>query len=232
MASSNVTPMMTSGARISLPFTPMTLAPISRCLSAILPQEARQRPPDGQDSSDSKDDTWSARTHESPCSYPALDDGTEQGAQQKLYVGGLGDLLTDSRSHWFHIVRPSRRYSCLDTASPDPNQKRACCMLANRNVVVFIQAPGNFSSPQPPAFLDHVLAIMRDNMSFQTAQTSSSAVTFRPTPPTSSDPSDTPRTISSSPSVLPQRRPHRLSPDPGFICEALRPSDDRDAAAL
>jgi hypothetical protein len=55
-------------------------------------------------------------------------------------------------------------------------------MLADRNAVVgeyggplevisyplaFHPAHGNFSSPRPPAFLDHVLAIIRDNMSFQ-----------------------------------------------------------------
>ena len=55
-------------------------------------------------------------------------------------------------------------------------------MLANSNVVVreyggpreltfyplaFHPADGNFSSPRPPVFLDHVLVIMRDNMSFQ-----------------------------------------------------------------
>lgn len=70
----------------------------------------------------------------------------------------------------------------LNAASLDLDHKRAYCMLANSNVVVreyggpreltfyplaFHPADGNFSSPRPPVFLDHVLVIMRDNMSFQ-----------------------------------------------------------------
>ncbi|KFZ22998.1 hypothetical protein V502_02523 [Pseudogymnoascus sp. VKM F-4520 (FW-2644)] len=131
------------------------------------------RPPDEQDSSDSDDDTPPARTHESSRSSPAPDDGTEEDAQQDLYAGGLGDLLTElGRKYTLdHIGSISYALAvdihCLDTASPDPDQKRAYCMLADRNVVVREYAYGNFSSPRPPAFLDHVLAIMRDNMSFQ-----------------------------------------------------------------
>ncbi len=73
--------------------------------------------------------------------------------------------------------------NCLDASSPDPNNKLARCLLADRNLVLreyhspqeftfyplaFHPAYGNFSSPQPPAFLvDNVLAVMRENVRFQ-----------------------------------------------------------------
>jgi hypothetical protein len=73
--------------------------------------------------------------------------------------------------------------NCLDSRSPDPNEKLARCLLADRNMVLrefravrdftfyplaFHPAYGNFSSPQPPAFLtDNLLAVMQENMSYQ-----------------------------------------------------------------
>lgn len=73
--------------------------------------------------------------------------------------------------------------NCVDTA--DPEGESAWCLLSDRNVVqreygasgasgmtfyplAFHPAYGNFTSPQPPRFLhDHVLAVMKDNMSYQ-----------------------------------------------------------------
>ena len=73
--------------------------------------------------------------------------------------------------------------NCLDRHSPNPENKLARCLLANRNLVLreyqglrdftfyplaFHPAYGNFSSPQPPAFLmDNLLAVMQENMSYQ-----------------------------------------------------------------
>lgn len=73
--------------------------------------------------------------------------------------------------------------NCLDGVSPDPDSKLAFCLLADRNKVLqefggpreftfyalaFHPAYSNFSSPRPPSFLvDNVLAIIRDNISFQ-----------------------------------------------------------------
>lgn len=74
---------------------------------------------------------------------------------------------------------------CLDGQGQSSGQeeKPALCLLADRNKVArefngprdftfyplaFHPAYGNFSSPHPPAFLnDHLLAILKDNMSFQ-----------------------------------------------------------------
>ena len=74
--------------------------------------------------------------------------------------------------------------NCLD--ADDPEQKLAVCLLADRNLVQreygssrsalgvtfyplgFNLALGNFTSAGPPWFLqDHVIAVMKDNMSFQ-----------------------------------------------------------------
>jgi hypothetical protein len=73
--------------------------------------------------------------------------------------------------------------SCMDANSPDPNNELVYCLLADRNKVLgefqgprdftfyplaFHPAYGNFSSPQPPSFLtDNILAVMKDNMSYQ-----------------------------------------------------------------
>ena len=73
--------------------------------------------------------------------------------------------------------------SCMDANSPDPNNELIYCLLADRNKVLgefqgprdftfyplaFHPAYGNFSSPQPPSFLtDNILAVMKDNMSYQ-----------------------------------------------------------------
>ena len=73
--------------------------------------------------------------------------------------------------------------NCLDGQSSDLDNKPARCLLADRNMVLreyrglrdftfyplaFHPAHGNFSSPQPPAFLmDNLLAVMQENMSYQ-----------------------------------------------------------------
>jgi hypothetical protein len=73
--------------------------------------------------------------------------------------------------------------NCIDGA--DPELKSPWCLLSDRNAVqreyggsgasgmtfyplAFHPAYGNFTSPKPPRFLqDHVLAVMKDNMSYQ-----------------------------------------------------------------
>ena len=77
--------------------------------------------------------------------------------------------------------------NCLDTRSPEEDSPPARCLLADRNHVArefggardfsffplaFHPAYGNFSSTRPPAFLtNHVLAVMKDNMSFRNGGT-------------------------------------------------------------
>lgn len=74
--------------------------------------------------------------------------------------------------------------NCVD--ADDPEEKSAVCLLPDRNMVQreygssrstsgmtfyplgFNMAVGNFTSPSPPRFLqDHVVVVMKDNMSFQ-----------------------------------------------------------------
>ncbi|KAJ9633817.1 hypothetical protein H2199_009230, partial [Coniosporium tulheliwenetii] len=73
--------------------------------------------------------------------------------------------------------------NCLDGKSPDPDNKLALSLLADRNKVLqefggpqeftfyplaFHPAFGNFSSPKPPSFLaDNILNILKENMSLQ-----------------------------------------------------------------
>jgi hypothetical protein len=106
-----------------------------------------------------------------------------------LYSGGLRQLLTELDQKYDLGNISSISYAlavdlhCLDANSVDHEQKTALCLLADKNMVrleydsgsamtfypmAFHPAYGNFSSPGPPRFLrDHVLSVMRDNMSFQ-----------------------------------------------------------------
>ena len=77
--------------------------------------------------------------------------------------------------------------NCLDTRSPEKDSPPTRCLLANRNHVAhefggardfsffplaFHPAYGNFSSTRPPAFLtNHVLAVMKNNISFRNGGT-------------------------------------------------------------
>jgi hypothetical protein len=108
---------------------------------------------------------------------------------QDLFTGGLQQLQTELEQKY--VIRNIETVSyalavdinCLDGRSPNPNDKLARCLLADRNMVLrefqgvrdftfyplaFHPAYGNFSSPQPPAFLmNNLLAIMQENMSYQ-----------------------------------------------------------------
>ncbi|KFX85917.1 hypothetical protein V490_09324 [Pseudogymnoascus sp. VKM F-3557] len=109
-----------------------------------------------------------------------------------LYSDGLRDLMTELDSKYDLENVSSISYAlavdlhCLDSRSPDPESQPAYCMLADRNRVrdeyakssgvsgltfypmALHPAYGNFTSAGPPRFLkDHVLAVMKDNMSYQ-----------------------------------------------------------------
>jgi len=108
---------------------------------------------------------------------------------QDLFVGGLHQLRTELEDKYVLDNIETVSYAlavdlnCLDGHSPDPENKLARCLLANRNLVLreyrglrdftfyplaFYLAYGNFSSPQPPTFLmDNLLAVMQENMSYQ-----------------------------------------------------------------
>jgi hypothetical protein len=108
---------------------------------------------------------------------------------QNLFVGGLHQLRTELEDKYVLDNIETVSYAlavdihCLDGHSPDPDNKLARCLLADRNMVLreyqglrdftfyplaFHPAYGNFSSPRPPAFLmDNLLAVMQENMSYQ-----------------------------------------------------------------
>ena len=108
---------------------------------------------------------------------------------QNLFVGGLHQLRTELEDKYVLDSIEAVSYAlavdinCLDGHSPDPDNKLARCLLADRNMVLreyqglrdftfyplaFHPAYGNFSSPRPPAFLmDNLLAVMQENMSYQ-----------------------------------------------------------------
>jgi hypothetical protein len=108
---------------------------------------------------------------------------------QHLFTGGLQQLRTELEQKYILDSIETVSYAlavdinCLDGRSPDPNEKLARCLLADRNMVLqefravrdftfyplaFHPAYGNFSSPRPPAFLmDNLLAVMQENMSYQ-----------------------------------------------------------------
>lgn len=121
-----------------------------------------------------------------------LDLDPSPNGHNSLYSEGLRQLLTELDQKYDLDNISSVSYAlavdlhCLDVSSLDPDEKRPLCMLADRNLVrreygsasgasgltfypmAFHPAYGNFTSAGPPAFLkDHVLAVMRDNMSFQ-----------------------------------------------------------------
>jgi hypothetical protein len=106
-----------------------------------------------------------------------------------LYSDGLRQLAAalEEKYDLSHISGISYalavNLNCID--STDPELKSAWCLLSDRNAVqreygtsgasgmtfyplAFHPAYGNFTSPKPPRFLqDHVLAVMKDNMSYQ-----------------------------------------------------------------
>lgn len=108
---------------------------------------------------------------------------------RSLFTGGLDQLKTELEQKYALGNIDTVSYAlaidinCLDGRSPDPGNKPARCLLADRNMVIreyqglrdftfyplaFHPAHGNFSSPRPPAFLmDNLLAVMQENMSYQ-----------------------------------------------------------------
>jgi hypothetical protein len=134
---------------------------------------ARHREPD--------DDHWSLEFDPSP------------HGSDSLYSDGLRHLLTelDQKYNLENISSISYALAvdlhCLDVSSRSSDAPpTALSLLADRNLVrreyasargasgvtfypmAFHPAYGNFTSPGPPLFLkDHVLSVMRDNMSFQ-----------------------------------------------------------------
>jgi hypothetical protein len=152
-----------------------------------VPKETRLRPVD--EDSDSEEE---AAEIGGSAGYNESSRGSTPAASydyQELFVGGLHQLRTELEDKYVldHIETVSYALAvdinCLDGHSPDLDCKPARCLLADRNFVLreyrgprdftfyplaFHPAYGNFSSPQPPAFLmDNLLAVMQENMSYQ-----------------------------------------------------------------
>jgi hypothetical protein len=125
-----------------------------------------------------------------PSTMPTQDDWPlHLSSTDDLYSDGLRQLAAalEEKYDLDHISGISYalavNLNCVDGA--DPELKSAWCLLSDRNAVqreyggssasgmtfyplAFHPAYGNFTSPKPPRFLqDHVLAVMKDNMSYQ-----------------------------------------------------------------
>ena len=121
-----------------------------------------------------------------------LDLDPSPNGPDSLYSDGLWQLLTELDQKYDLDNISSISYAlavdlhCLDVSSSNSDQATALCLLADRNLVrreymsargasgltfypmAFHPAYGNFTSAGPPLFLrDHVLSVMRDNMSYQ-----------------------------------------------------------------
>jgi hypothetical protein len=158
-----------------------------------MPKETRLRPV--EEDSDLEEE---AAEREGSAGYNESPRGSTPGASatnparynyQNLFVGGLDLLRAELEDKYLLDSIETVSYAlavdinCLDGYSTDPDSKPARCLLANRNRVLqeyqgprhftfyplaFHPAYGNFSSPQPPAFLtDNLLAVMQENMSYQ-----------------------------------------------------------------
>jgi hypothetical protein len=164
----------------------------------MLPREIRLQHDDEESESDSGDDEESQGSAEHLGSEYLIDTEEERSTRgtseniadyHNLYPEGLRQLRTEMEQKYVlrNILNISyalaANINCLDASSPDPDDKLARCLLADRNIVLreyrspqeftfyplaFHPVYGNFSSPQPPAFLvDNVLAVMRENIRFQ-----------------------------------------------------------------
>ena len=155
-----------------------------------LPKETRLRQSDEE--SDEEEDEEQEDRVESPPASPTqstVATDVEEIDYGSLYTEGIRQLRTELEKKYVLENISNVSYAlavdinCLDGRSPDPDNKFACCLLADRNAVVgefsgsrdftfyplaFHPAYGNFSSPRPPSFItDNLLTIIRDNMSFQ-----------------------------------------------------------------
>ena len=158
-----------------------------------VPKETRLRPV--EEESDSEEE---AVELEGSAEHDERSRGSTPGARaiaqasydyQNLFVGGLRELRAELEDKYVLGSIETVSYAlavdinCLDGQSSDLDNKPARCLLADRNMVLreyrglrdftfyplaFHPAHGNFSSPQPPAFLmDNLLAVMQENMSYQ-----------------------------------------------------------------
>lgn len=118
-----------------------------------------------------------------------VSEAPEEINYQSSYTKDLHKLRTELEQKYILKNISSISYalavdiSCADANPPDPNNELVYCLLADRNKVLgefqgprdftfyplaFHPAYGNFSSPRPPSFLtDNILAVMKDNMSYQ-----------------------------------------------------------------
>ncbi|CAM1503465.1 Fc.00g082410.m01.CDS01 [Cosmosporella sp. VM-42] len=116
---------------------------------------------------------------------------SQREAQEALYSSGLRELRAELEQKYNIVHLESVSYAlavnlyctAADSSSRGGGEEEAVCLLADRNCLArefatyrdytfyplgFHPAYGNFSSPEPPAFLNNnMLAIMKDNMSFQ-----------------------------------------------------------------
>ena len=160
-----------------------------------VPKETRLRPV--EEESDSEEEEEVVGIEES-AQYNKGSRGSTPGASataqasydyQNLFVGGLHQLQTELEDKYILSSIETVSYAlavdinCLDGRTLDLDNRPARCLLADRNMVLreyqglrdftfyplaFHPAYGNFSSPQPPAFLmDNLLAVMQENMSYQ-----------------------------------------------------------------
>ncbi|KAF2174792.1 hypothetical protein K469DRAFT_770346 [Zopfia rhizophila CBS 207.26] len=158
-----------------------------------LPKETRLRAGDKESESDDENSDVDGSTQAETMSSQSPTRGESAvGGEvnyQALYTDGLGQLRTELEHKYALDNIDTISYAlavdinCLDAHSPDPDDKLAWCLLADRNIVLgefqgprdftfyplaFHPAYGNFSSPRPPAFLmDNLLIVMQENMSYQ-----------------------------------------------------------------
>lgn len=155
-----------------------------------LPKETRLRRNNEESESESEDTEDGTQLEVSSRSNTGeVSEAAEEVEYQSLYTKGLYQLRTELEQKYILDNISSISYAlavdtyCLDANSPNPNDKLAYCLLADRNKVLrefrgprdftfyplaFHPAYGNFSSSRPPSFLtDNLLAVMKDNMSYQ-----------------------------------------------------------------
>ncbi|HEY2296077.1 MAG TPA: hypothetical protein VGM86_35710 [Thermoanaerobaculia bacterium] len=136
-------------------------------------------------------DDWRSSQPPGPSPVPATQDDwrLHLSSTDDLFSGGLRRLAValDGKYDVDHISGMAYALAVnLNSRDPaDPTGRATWCLLGDRNAVrreygasgasgmtfyplAFHPAYGNFTSPKPPRFLqDHVLAVMKDNMSYQ-----------------------------------------------------------------
>ena len=163
-----------------------------------LPRETRLRHDDEEsDSGDDNDSDADGLTDNPQSELPSVNTAegrtpsnvSESIDYYSLYPEGLQQLRVEMEVKYIldniHSISyaVATNINSLDATSPDPDNKDARSLLADRNIVLreyggphdftfyplaFNPVYGNFSSRQPPAFLiNNVFAIMRENIRFQ-----------------------------------------------------------------